>query len=203
MLIVIGPSQPIPVNSMQTEITKILADLCSGDRKAADDVLVLLYEELRMLAANEMKRERPDHTLQPTALLHEAFMRMKNLRNINWRGREHFCGVAAGVMRRVLIDHARRKSTQKRGDGIPKIRLDDVPTPLSLHQQVDLLEVDEALNRLESLNPRHARVVELRVFAGLSIAETADLLEVSLTTVKDDWRMSRAWLKSQLRLSED
>lgn len=183
---------------MQTEITKILADLCAGDQQTADEVLALLYDELRSIAVQAMRRERSDHTLQPTALVHEAFLRLRNLKKIDWRGREHFCGVAAGVMRRVLIEHARKRSTAKRGEGAAKISLEEAPTPWEPGQQFDVLLVDDALNRLAELQPRHAQVVEMRVFAGLSIAETATVLGVSPTTVKDDWRMSRAWLKSQL-----
>lgn len=183
---------------MQSDITKMLSCLSAGNQQAADEVLALLYDELRSLAAREMSRERHGHTLQPTALLHEAFLRLRNLKNIDWRGREHFCGVAAGVMRRVLIEHARKRSTAKRGEGAAKISLEDVPTPWEPSQQFDVLQVDDALSRLSELQPRHAQVVEMRVFAGLSIAETATVLGISPTTVKDDWRMSRAWLKTQL-----
>lgn len=183
---------------MQSDVTKILADLCAGDQQVADNVLAILYEELRSLAGKEMGRERNGHTLQPTALVHEAFLRLRNLKKIRWRGREHFCGVAAGVMRRVLVEHARKRSTAKRGSDAAKISLEDVPTPWESGQQVDLLQVDEALTRLAKFQPRHAQVVEMRVFAGMSIAETANVLGVSSTTVKDDWRMSRAWLKTQL-----
>lgn len=183
---------------MQPEATKMLSILCVGDQQAADDVLALLYDELRSLAAKEMSRERHGHTLQPTALVHEAFLRMRNLKRIDWRGREHFCAVAAGVMRRVLIEHARKRSAVKRGEDATRISLEDAPTPWAPTPQYDLMLIDDALNRLAELQPRHAQVVEMRVFAGLSIAETATALGVSPTTVKDDWRMSRAWLKTQL-----
>lgn len=195
----------IPENEMalDSEIDSLLKQMCGGDPQTADEVLTLLYDELKGIASRAMRGERANHTLQPTALVNEAFLRLRDLSQIQWRGREHFCAVAAGVMRRVLIDHARKRVANKRGSGEGSYRLDDVPTPWAFDKSIDLLIIDEALDRLAKLNSRHAMIVEMRVFAGLSIAETADVLDVSPTTVKEGWRLSRAWLKVALSDSQE
>lgn len=161
-------------------------------------LLPLVYDELRRIAARELRRERPDHTLQPTALVHEAYLRLAQLRQVHWNDRQHFCAVAARVIRRVLVDHERARGAAKRGGGGTHLTLAE---PLESAQSTcsyDLLAVNEALDNLERLNPRHTQIVELRFFAGLTIEETAALLDLSPATVKVDWRMARAWLKSQL-----
>ena len=150
------------------------------------------------IAARELQRERPDHTLQPTALVHEAYLRMARLREIRWEDRQHFSGVAAHVIRRVLIDHERARWAAKRGGGADRLTLHEQLTPSTAAANYDLLAVNEAVDELEKLHVRQAQIVELRFFAGFSIEETAALLGLSPATVKSDWRMARAWLKGQL-----
>lgn len=176
----------------------ILATIFPGDRTAADRLLPLVYDELKAVAARYMQGERADHTLQPTALVHEAFLRLNQLQQTEWKSRSHFCGVAAHVMRRVLIDHARGHDAQKRGGHSLRLLLEDSNHPLANDAGVDLLDLDAALTRLSELQPRHAQVVEMRFFGGLSVEETAALLGVSGSTIKADWRMARAWLLAQL-----
>lgn len=177
--------------------TQILRELCQDAELDAARLLPLVYDELKKIATRELQGERVDHTLQPTALVHEAYMRMVKLREIRWEDRQHFCGVAAHVIRRILIDHERARRAAKRGRGFE--RLPFLAEGLSESRcEFDLLEINEALERLEKLNPRHGQVVELRFFAGFTIEETAAILGVSPATVKTDWHMARAWLKSQL-----
>jgi RNA polymerase sigma-70 factor (ECF subfamily) len=176
----------------------ILATIFPDDRTAADRLLPLVYDELKAVAARYMQGERADHTLQPTALVHEAFLRLNQLQSIEWQSRAHFCGVAAHVMRRVLIDHARTHEAHKRGGQSLRLVLEDSNHPLANELGVDLLDLDAALTRLGEIQPRHAQVVEMRFFGGLSVDETAALLGVSASTVKADWRMARAWLLTQL-----
>jgi RNA polymerase sigma factor (TIGR02999 family) len=174
------------------EITQFLLDWNSGDGESLDRVLPLVYDELRRVAAAEMRRERADHTLQPTALVHEAFLRLSGLRDIEWRDRTHFFGSAARVMRRILVDHARKHRAAKRGGG-NKHQLDDA-LPLTDDQARELSDLDNALQDLEQLDPRQSLVVELRYFGGLSVPETAEALRISPATVKREWAVARAWL---------
>lgn len=175
------------------EITQFLLDWNSGDRQSLERVLPLVYDELRRVAAAQMRRERADHTLQPTALVHEAFMRLSGLRDIEWRDRAHFFGSAARVMRRILVDHARKHRAAKRGGG-RKHQLDDA-LPLTDDQARELSDLDNALQDLEQLDPRQSLVVELRYFGGLSVPETAEALSISPATVKREWAVARAWLQ--------
>lgn len=165
----------------------------------------LVYDELRRLAASALRHERADHTLQPTALVHEAFLRLADEPTARWQNRGHFLAVAARAMRRILVDHARRYNAQKRGSGAVRLSLDDaghaaaVPT-----ETLDLVVLDDALGRLAALDARQARIVELRFFGGLSVEETADIVGASARTVKRDWQMARAWLKREMaRLAAD
>lgn len=178
--------------------TQILQELCDQAELDAEQLLPLVYDELKRIAARELARERPDHTLQPTALVHEAYLRLAQLEQIRWEDRQHFCGVAAHVIRRVLIDHERARQAAKRGGGADRLTLHEELAPMTGASDFDLLAVNEALEELERLNPRHAQIVELRFFAGFTIEETAAILGLSQATVKADWRMARAWLKSQL-----
>lgn len=186
---------------MPEDPTTILELATAGNPAAAADLMPLVYEELRVLAAYHLQRERADHTLQPTALVHEAYLRLIQQTRTTWQNKAHFSAVASEMIRRILVDHARSKSRQKRGDPDQWRRI-----PLDAQVQdhaatVDLLDVDQALDELGRLNERQRRVVELRYFGGLTIPETAHVLNVSETTVKADWAMARAWLYGRLRSS--
>ncbi|HSM60507.1 MAG TPA: ECF-type sigma factor [Longimicrobiales bacterium] len=182
---------------MHEDVTLILSDLSAGDRDALDRILPVLYEDLRALASRELRRERPDHTLNATALVHESYLKLVQLDRMSWQSRAHFFGAAAGVMRRLLIDHARRRTAGKRGGGDEPLSLDDV-VAAAAEAPTALLALDEALARLESLNERQARVVECRFFAGMGVEETAESLGISSATVKRDWTVARAWLNREL-----
>jgi RNA polymerase sigma factor (TIGR02999 family) len=175
------------------DVTQLLVDASDGDRRALDRLLPLVYDELRKLAEALMQQERPDHTLQPTALVHEAYLRLVDRTRIHWVNRAHFYAVAAQAIRRVLVDHARGHKRVKRGRGRARISLDEglvtAPDPLP-----DLLALDEALDELAAHDPQEARVVEVRFFGGLTIAETAEVLGISTATVERDWRYARARL---------
>lgn len=179
------------------EITCALVDLEKGDRTAMDRLLPLIYGELRALAGSYFKRQRADHTLQPTALVHEAFLRLLGKTNPGWNSRKHFFDVAAMAMRQLLSDYARRHGAAKRGGDLAKVTLGDVAGGSSL-TDIDLFALDEALTKLKSLDERQCRIVELRFLAGLSVEETADVLDISPRTVKLDWHMAKSWLRRQL-----
>jgi RNA polymerase sigma factor (TIGR02999 family) len=183
--------------SDEGDITRVLAGIHAGGRDALDQLVPVVYEELRRLAQRQMRGERPDHTLGTTALVHEAYLKLSGLDRIRWQNRAQFLSIAAQAMRRVLINHASARHTQKRGGGREKISLDDVVL-LAEGRADDLLALDAALTRLSELDERQARVVECRFFAGLSIEETADALEVAPATVKRDWAVARAWLNREL-----
>ncbi len=183
------------------EITQLLQAWSSGDQESLDRVLPLVYNELRRLAAAKMGRERGDHTLQPTALVHEAFVRLTELHRIGWRDRGHFFGAAAQIMRRVLVDHARKHRAAKRGAG--KIQQLDEGLLLSDRQAHEIAVLDDALHDLERLDERQSRVVELRYFGGFSVPETADALGISSATVKRDWAVARAWLQGYMEAGGD
>lgn len=178
------------------EVTQLLNAVGTGQPGALDRVLPLVYEELRALAQGYFRDERPDHTLQTTALVHEAYLRLVNAPNLNWENRKHFFGIAAQAMRQILVDHARAHGAQKRGAG-RQVTLDDDAASVGSTAD-DILGVDEALERLATLSPRAARVVELRYFAGLSIEQTAETLDISVATVKRDWVSAKAWLQREL-----
>lgn len=184
-------------HSAQT--TQILLAAVNGDRSAADQLMPLVYDELRGLAEHFMAQERVDHTLQATALVNEAYIRLIDQTQVDWQGRVHFCAVASEMIRRILVDHARKRSAAKRGGGASRVDLTDI-LDLSDEIGVDLLGLDEALQELRGLHKRQARVVELRFFGGLNVQETSAVLEVSPRTVKGDWRLARAWLRERLML---
>ena len=183
------------------DITQLLHAWSSGDQESLESVLPLVYDELRRLAAAKMGGERGDHTLQPTALVHEAFLRLAQLHRIRWRDRGHFFGSAAQIMRRVLVDHARKHRAAKRGAG-RELRLGK-GIVLSDEQADEIAVLDDALHDLERLDPRQSRVVELRYFGGFSVPETAEALSISAATVKRDWSVARAWLQGYLEKSGD
>jgi RNA polymerase sigma factor (TIGR02999 family) len=180
-----------------SQTTQILIDLGRGNRSAADRLLPLVYDELRALAAGYMKGERESHTLQPTALVHEAYLRMIDQSGVDWKNRAHFFAVAAQMIRRVLVDHARRHQAAKRGGGAAKLQLDDSLGSVDAGG-VDLLVLDEALDELGRLKDRHRKVVELRFFGGLGNKEIGHVLGISPETAKSDWRSARAWLRKRL-----
>jgi RNA polymerase sigma factor (TIGR02999 family) len=180
------------------EITSLLNQVRKGDQDAANRLMDHLYKQLRQLAAHYMRSERPDHTLQPTALVHEAYLRIFGSQPITWQNRAHFFAVAARQMRRVLVDHARRAGAGKRGGRAVKVTLDEA-SGLSDKCEEDLGAIDEVLDRLEKIDARAARVVELRFFSGLTDKETAAVLGVAVGSVRRDWEFARAWLFSELR----
>jgi RNA polymerase sigma-70 factor (ECF subfamily) len=182
-------------------VTASLLALSAGDRPAAERILPLVYDELRQLAANYLRRERrPDHTLQPTALVHEAYLRLVDQSRVDWKNRAHFCAMASEMMRRILVDHARRHYAQKRGGAETRIALDDAIS-FPRDAGVDVVAVDEALFDLARLDPQQSRIVELRFFGGLTLDETAEVLNVSRSTVQREWNMAKAWLYNQLRIT--
>ena len=184
--------------SESQEVTMLLSALTNGEEGAASKLIPMVYDELRRLAGSYMRRERVDHTLQATALVNEAYLKLIEQRAVNWQSRAHFFGVAAQLMRRILIDYARGHTREKRGGEQKKVSLDEVF--LFSEQQADeLLAVDDSLNLLAKMDPRQARVVELRFFAGLSVEEAAEALGVSPKTVKRDWAVAKAWLYADLK----
>ena len=178
-------------------VSRVLTAHLAGEPGAADELFALVYEELRQLADRRMQSERPDHTLEATAVVHEAWLRMIDLERMEWRSRTHFYAVAAQAIRRVLIDHARKKRSDKRGGDRQREPLFELEG-WAAQRGIDLVELDDLLQRLAELHPRKARVVELRIFGGLGLEETAHVLEVGRDTVKRDWRTARAWLNQQL-----
>ena len=178
-------------------VTALLADWSRGDSSALDQLLPLVYAELRRIAARQLRAERANHTLQPTALVHEVYLRLVDQREVDWQSRAHFLGVAARVMRRILVDHARRHGARKRGDGIQCMSIDDA-MELAAAQDMPVLTLDLALARLEAIDPELAKIVELRAFGGLTIDEAAHVLNVSPSTAKRDWRTAKAWLNREL-----
>jgi len=183
--------------SEPTDITRLLRAATAGDAAAHDELIPLVYAELRAIARGQLSRERKDHTLNPTALVHEAYLRLARLDALEWQDRTHFYAVAARAMRNLLVDHALRRKTAKRGGGVPDVPLDDVGDLPGVDPE-QVLTLDAALDALEKRNPRHARIVELRFFTGLTIEETAAALEISPATVKRDWHLLRAWLAREL-----
>lgn len=187
----------LAMSPARPDVTRLLSDWKSGDASALDELAAAVYSELRRIADRYLRRERSDHTLQPTALVHEAFIRLVG-QDASWQNRSHFFGVAAEIMRRILVDHARRKQAEKRGGEAEIIQLtDDVEDAAAA--SVDLVALDDALTRLAMIDPQQSRIVELRFFTGLSIEETAEALQVSPSTVKREWRMARAWLFRELK----
>jgi RNA polymerase sigma factor (TIGR02999 family) len=175
------------------DVTRLLQSWQAGDRQALDRLIPLVYEELRLIAGRYLRREKPGATLQSTALVHEAYMRLVDQTRTDWQSRAHFFGVAATVIRNILVDHARARQTAKRGGPMPPLSLDEA---LAVPQQRDLelIAVDDALLSLSRFDPQQGRIVELRFFAGLSIEETAEVLGISESTVKRDWALAKAWI---------
>jgi RNA polymerase sigma factor (TIGR02999 family) len=188
----------------QRDVTDLLGELRQGNRAALDELVPIVYDELRGIASRQLAGERAGHTLQTTALVHEAFLKLVGLDRIDWQGRAHFFAVAARLMRQILVDYAERRGAQKRGGGLVRVPLDEgtltvAPGGASEGAQLDsLVSLDAALRRLETTDARQGRVVECRFFAGMSVEETAEALEVSPGTVKRDWRLARAWLNREL-----
>ena len=180
-------------NSDPLGVTQLLSAWSNGDRAALDRMLPLVYEELRQLAAHHLRREQAGHTLQPTALVHEAYLRLTDQRNVDWKNRAQFIGLAAGMMRRILVNHARDRAAKKRGGGAQQVSLSLVESP-SGRPDVELIALEDALGRLAALDPRKSRVVELKFFGGLTTEEIAEVLDVSAATVERDWTFARAWL---------
>lgn len=177
--------------------TLLLKQVQAGDRAALDELLPQVYDELRRLAALQLQRERADHTLQPTALVHEAYLRLIDQHAVDWQNRAQFFGLAAEMMRRILVNHALARQAAKRGGPQTRVAL-DAAVDFAAQQDVNLLALDEALQELAALDPAQARLVELKYFGGLSIEEIAAVLDVSPATVKREWRMAKAWLFQQL-----
>lgn len=189
----------------QGKVTRLLFQLREGDENVLDELLPLIYGELRKLAGRYFRRERPDHTLQPTVLVHEAYLRLVTDRDARWQNRAQFFGVAANVMRRVLVDHARRSGADKRGGGAEKVPLEEgvmVAAAAPGGELAELLNLDEALRKLAEFDPVKARVVELRYFGGLSVEETAEAMNVSAATIKREWRVAKLWLHDQVMRGE-
>lgn len=189
--------EPSPDQQTQ-QITERLIAWNSGDATALDDVISAVYQELRRMADRYLRLESPGHTLQPTALVHEAYFRLIDQTQVNWQNRAHFFGVAAQMMRRILVDHARTKKRDKRGGPARTLSIDEVIN-VSKGPVADLVALDAALERLSKIDPRKSRVVELRFFGGLSVEETAEVLEVSPQTVMRDWKLAKAWLYQEMK----
>ena len=175
------------------QVTGLLRAWSDGDQAALEQLVPLVEAELRRLARAHMRRERQGHTLQTTALVNEAFIRLVDAQQVRWNDRAHFLGISARLMRRVLVDHARARGYQKRGGGAQRVTLDEARIAGS-ETSLNVIALDRALERLAALKPREAKVVELRFFGGLSVEETADVLQVSADTIKRDWRLAKAWL---------
>ncbi len=180
------------------QVTQLLAKWSEGDQAALGELMPFVYSELRRLARHHLRRERPDHTLESAALVHEAYLRLTEQKKAHWKSRAHFLAVAAQLMRRILVDHARHHRAAKRGAGAVKLSL-DAAVALPQQSSVDLLRLDDALGRLAKIDPAQSAIVELRFFGGLSIEETAEVLGVSPTTVKREWSTAKAWLYRELR----
>ena len=182
----------------EADVTALLVEVANGNQAAQEQLVPLVYDHLKKLARGYMRRERADHTLQTTALVHEAYLQLVRQRSPNWQGRAQFFGIAAQLMRRILIDHARRHLRAKRGGTQAVLPLDEALVFAPEHAE-DLLKLDEALDRLSKLDPRQSRIVELRFFGGLNVEETSKFLGVSPITVKRDWALAKVWLYGELR----
>jgi RNA polymerase sigma factor (TIGR02999 family) len=195
----------LPINSLKKapmvspgDVTALLGDWSRGNRAALDQLLPLVYAELRRVAARQLRNERADHTLQPTALIHEVYIRLVDQRQVDWQNRAHFFGVSAQVMRRILVDHARRHGASKRGEGVRCVSIDEAKDVAAASNDTPIVALDDALDRLEKVDSALAKIVELRAFGGLTIEEAAHVLSVSPSTVKREWRTAKAWLNREL-----
>ena len=192
----------------QQGVTELLLAWSEGDKAALDELMPVVYDELRQLAKNHLSRERPDHTLQTTALVHEAYLRLVDQKSMNWQNRAQFFGIAAQMMRRILINHANDRQAKKRQGYATKVSLDQERTRVSLDEaisfferrEVDLMALDEALNDLAQLDPQQTRIVELRFFGGLTIDEVSAVLGISPATTKREWDSAKLWLRRQLNI---
>jgi RNA polymerase sigma-70 factor, ECF subfamily len=192
----------------QQGVTELLIAWSDGDKSALDELMPVVYDELRRLAKNHLSKERPDHTLQTTALVHEAYLRLIDQKSVNWNNRAQFFGIAAQMMRRILINHANERQAQKRQGYATKVSLDQERTKVSLDEavslfekrEVDLMALDEALNDLATLDPQQTRIVELRFFGGLTIDEVSAVLGISPATTKREWDSAKLWLRRQLNI---
>ena len=184
-------------SSPSHEVTQLLVAWSNGDKTALDRLMPLVYNELRRLARHYMNRERPAHTLQTSGLVNEAYLRLIDQDEMRWENRAHFFGIAARLMREILIEHARSRQAAKRGGAQLRVSLSDVER-IASRTHVNLIALDAALDRLEAIDPRKSRIVELRYFGGLGIEETAEVIGISPATVKRDWSMARAWLRSEI-----
>jgi len=179
------------------EVTQLLIRWSNGHGEALTELTPLVYDELRRLANHYLRRERPDHTLQPTALVHEAYLRLVDQTNVRWQNRAHFFGIAANLMRQILVNHALSQRAAKRGGTAVKLTLEEA-VGVAKQQDLDLVALDEALSQLAELDAQQSRIVELRFFSGLTIEETAEVLRISPTTVKREWTTAKAWLHCSL-----
>jgi RNA polymerase sigma factor (TIGR02999 family) len=186
---------------LSKQVSELLANWNNGDAEAREALMPLVYNELRKLAASHLRRERSDHTLQPTALVHEVYLRLADQKNVRWQDKTHFFGAAAQLMRRILVDHARSHTADKRGSGLPKVSLNEA-IAMSRERPAELLALDESLTQLASTDPQQSRIVELRVFGGLTIEQTAEILGISPATVKRDWTLAKAWLLREIHKAE-
>ena len=179
------------------DITRLLVDWNKGDQAALDHLLPVVYGELRRLAQSYLSRERTDHTLQATALVHEAYIRLVDQTSVTWQNRAHFFGIASQMMRRILVNHAEAHKAAKRGGGRTRLSLDDAVS-FARNKEVDLIALDDALNRLAKIDMQQSRIVEMRFFGGLTIEEITEALSISHATVERDWRMAKSWLRREL-----
>ncbi len=189
-------------NPVADDVTELLRYMSKGDEEAASKLIALVYKELRRLAESCMRHERKDHTLQPTALVHEAYLKLIAQRSVDWQSRAHFFGIAAQLMRRILIDHARGHLRDKRGGGEKPILLDETLV-FAPERSLELIRLDGSLDRLAQIDARQSRIVELRFFAGLTVEEIAKALGISPKTVKRDWSVAKAWLHGDLKSKHD
>jgi RNA polymerase sigma factor (TIGR02999 family) len=180
------------------DVTLLLQEMTKGNETAPEVLLPLVYDELKKLARGYMRNERESHTLQTTALVHEAYVRLVDWKNADWQNRAHFFAVAAQMMRKILVDYARQHKAEKRGGGVQKIAIDDAIT-FAAEKDLDLFALDEALTTLEAIDPRQSRIIELRFFGGLTIDETAEVMKLSPATISSEWMMARTWLHSRLK----
>jgi len=185
------------MNPQPQEVTQLLVAWSNGDRVARDRLMAVVYPELHRLAHHYMKRESPGHTLQTSALVNEAFLRLVDQREVQWRNRAHFFGIAAQMMRRILVDYARNRHYAKRGGGKPTLSLEEALI-ISDERSAEVVDLDETLERLAEIDQRKSQIVELRFFGGLSIEETAEVLDVSPGTVMRDWTLAKAWLRREM-----
>lgn len=183
--------------AVKGDITQLLTRAQGGDKNSLDQLLPIVYNDLRRVAENQLRNERDNHTLQATALVHEAYLRLVGQENVDWKNRLHFFSIASEMMRRILVNYALKRNAKKRGDNATKIILDDAIS-YTKQRDFDLVALDEALKELALYDEKQARIVELRFFGGLTIEETAEVMEISDSTVKREWRMAKAWLKTRI-----